>query len=632
MGSADRTKLMVLCVLCQAPVVALGQSAATLFEDVSAAAGVAAEHRAVVDVMKMGVGTGAAWLDYDRDRDLDLYVTQGEGANMLFRNDGGRFVDVAEAEGAADRDHAGAAVAAADYDNDGWPDLFLANSDGDVLLRNTGTGFVDVSRDAGIPVVEYSRGVSASWGDFDGDGWLDLYVTNHMDRRGLAYISQDRLYHSNGDGTFSDLSGVLGTDHLAGYGFVGAWTDFDNDGDADLLLINDCPFGEEGRYRPNRLFRNDGGHSAATWSFTEISDDVGAGHCRHGMGLAAGDYNRDGWTDYFYTNIGKRTTLLTNDRGHFLDRAEEAGVFVGFNPGEPGAPFQGTFTWGASFLDYDLDGWIDLYVAAGTLLLTTSSSGDPQPNALFRNRGDGTFVDETSISGLDFPGRGRTTAVADYDGDGDPDVALVDVGESIRLLRNEVEAGDYLSVGLVGSRSNRDGIGARVSIRAADGSWQHAERRSGTSLGATDSPYLLFGLGDHATVDTMCIRWPSGVIQELVGISAGQHIEIVEPTDIAIDEPVVRRTEGVGTVYPNPTHRIAHVELRLEAPSRIRMSVFDALGRRVRSIDNGAMATGVHRLTWDGCDESGHKVAGGFYVIRVETDSWASSRPIVVSD
>ncbi|MEO5718755.1 MAG: VCBS repeat-containing protein, partial [Chthoniobacterales bacterium] len=287
--------------------------AQNIFTDVTAATLGTVPHNAGT-LGGIRIGTGAAWFDYDRDGDLDLYMTNRIGANHLWRSDGGGvFVDVAVSLGVADASHDGSGVSAADYDNDGDLDLYLANGDNDVLFKNqlteTGTAtFVDVTATAFPGITTPQRGTSASWGDYDNDGYLDLYVTNHQAIPGTAAGTQDRLFHNNGNGTFTDVSSLLlggdangdgFDDNLGGFGFIASWTDFDRDGDLDIFLINDCPFGPIG----TKFFRNDGGTNPLTWNFTEVSATIGAAACRNGMGIAVGDYDRDGWFDYFYTNI-----------------------------------------------------------------------------------------------------------------------------------------------------------------------------------------------------------------------------------------------------------------------------------------------------------------------------------------
>ncbi len=382
--------------------------AQTLFTDVTLSALGSVPH-AGSPVGDVKIGTGAAWFDYDRDGDLDLYMTNRVGANRLWRNDGGgAFVEVAASLGVADASHDGSGVAQADFDNDGDLDLYLANSNQDVLFKNqlmeTGRAtFTDVTGTAFPGITTPQRGASASWGDYDRDGFLDLYVTNHKPIDGTESGAQDRLFHNNGNGTFTDVSSLLlggdsgGYDaNLGGWGFIGFWTDYDNDGDQDIFLINDCPYGPVG----TKLFRNDGGNNPLTWNFTEVSASVGAADCRNGMGIAVGDYDRDSRPDYFYTNIGV-PLLLHNAGGSFTDLTSAAGL------ADPKVPATGKrrITWGTIFFDYDLDGFLDLCVAAGTLLATSTT--DPQPNLLYRNNENGSFTDVSIGSGFDESGRGR---------------------------------------------------------------------------------------------------------------------------------------------------------------------------------------------------------------------------------
>ena len=212
------------------------------FVDVSTTAGVTFDHKALPNGRGMGMNSGAAWFDYNNDGFLDLYVTQGYGNNALYRNNGdGTFEDVARELGATDSLNIGAGVAVADYNNDGWADLFLANANEDILLQNqNGEGFVDVTQDVGIVDNQLGRGTSASWGDFNNDGFLDLYVTNHFNLFNQQDIRQDRLFMNNQGQSFTDVSAWLGIEALDGFGFIGTWTDFDNDADLDLFVINDC--------------------------------------------------------------------------------------------------------------------------------------------------------------------------------------------------------------------------------------------------------------------------------------------------------------------------------------------------------------------------------------------------------
>ncbi len=513
------------------------------------------------------IGTGAAWFDYDRDRDLDLYMTNRLGANRLWRNDGaGKFTEVTSSAGAADSAHDGSGVAVADYDNDGDLDLYLANSKEDVLLKNqlveTGTAtFKDVTATAFPGPVLLQRGTTASWGDYDEDGYVDLYVANHRAISGTGAGQQDHLFHNNGNGTFTDVSSLLlggdadgdgADDHLGGYGFIGGWTDYDNDGDLDILLINDCPFGPEN----TKLFRNDGGNSPLTWNFTEVGASVGAADCINGMGLAFGDYNRDGWRDYFYTNAGI-PILLRNDGGRFANATEAAGLADGKVPVTGG----NRVTWGTIFFDYDLDGFLDLCVAAGAI--TASTSTFPNPNLLYHNDGNGvTFTDVSVGSGINDTGRGRTIVMGDYDQDGDPDLFLVNHGERAFLFRNDyanTTGRHWFILNLQGAGpplSNRDGIGAKVEVTTPDGIVQHWETRSGDSLGGGSDLAAYFGLKGNSLISQLEVTWPSGITQTVTNIAVDQRMSLAErgsptPTPSPTPTATPKPTSPITVTSPN---------------------------------------------------------------------------------
>ena len=529
--------LRVLLTVLSLGLLSFSSQAQTLFTDVTGATLGSVPHTES-PVSDVKIGTGAVWFDYDRDGDLDLYMTNRVGANRLWRNDGGgHFVEVAAQLGVADAAHDGSGVSAADYDNDGDLDLYLANSTEDVLFKNqlteTGTAtFVDATATAFPGIRTPQRGASASWGDYDRDGFLDLYVTNHQPIDDTGMGAQDRLFHNNGNGTFTDVSNLLlggdsggGYDiNLGGWGFIGFWTDYDQDGDMDIFLVNDCPFGPVG----TKVFRNDGGNNPLAWNFTEVSANIGAADCRNGMGIAVGDYDRDGWFDYFYTNIGI-PLLLHNVGGTFSDVTASAGL------DDRSVPESGKrrVTWGTLFFDYDLDGWEDLCVAAGTL--TANSSNDPQPNLLYHNNGNGaSFTDVSAASGINDSGRGRTVVMGDYDNDGDPDLFLVNYGEKGILYRNDVAnttGRRWLILQLQGAGpplSNRDGIGARIKLTLPDGTVRHWETRSGTSLGGGSDTAAYFGLNNNTSVSKVEITWPSGTLQTLNGVAANQRLTVVE--------------------------------------------------------------------------------------------------------
>jgi Tol biopolymer transport system component/formylglycine-generating enzyme required for sulfatase activity len=437
-----------------------------------------------------GYGYTTAWNDYDRDGYIDLYLTDNNGGdNRLYRNNSGSgtFTEIGLAAGANAK---GGAANWVDYDNDGYADLSLA-SQAFRLLHNSGSGtFSDATSGSGIDV----GGPSASWGDYDGDGDLDLYLVGGGDGR------QSRLYRNEGTGRFTDITGLAGVsnDRL---GQPAAWGDYDGDGDADLFVPN---YLDGQTDAPSRLYRNEG-----DGTFTDVAGSAGVAVGGTPRGCAWADYDNDGRLDLFVVrNRGSASCLFQNQGdGTFLDVAVAAGAA---NGGEG----QG-LAWG----DYDNDGHIDLFVG----------NNDGQPSLLYRNQGNGTFVDVAASSGaVNTTGGSVTGNWIDTDNDGDLDLFIANYGTGNHLYRNNGNANHWLTLRLQGTVSNRDGIGATVTAVAAG----HRQRRdAGLGGGRTAplSPPLHFGLGAATVLDSLIVRWPSGTVQVLTGIAADQFLDVAEP-------------------------------------------------------------------------------------------------------
>ncbi len=511
---------------------------AQTFSEPSGNSGINFVHDGLTANDVLSIGTGAAWIDYDNDGDQDIYLTMRYTGNKLFENDGsGSFSEVANAMGADDAGNDGAGVAVADFNNDGWVDMYLANGDEDRLFLNVnGTAFEDWTSYAGFDMTDDSRGTSASWGDFDNDGYLDLYVSHHNLMQGAANSSkQDKLYYNNGDTTFTDVSHLLPLADLLGFGFIGGWTDYDNDGDLDIILVNDClsPF------IGTKLFENIGtgpsGDPTVDWMFNEVGvsegiiESPGVGDCRHGMGLAVGDFDRDSYMDIYYSNVGDAVLFCNGHStgGAFRDSSTEAGV--------NGQVFPFDFSWGTFFFDYDLDGWQDLYLIMGSHHYP--SNVEPRYNMLYNNNGDHTFTDVSTAAMMGDSTRGRTGVFADYDLDGDPDVFLANFGEAGQLKRNDNANGNnYIWIKLEGTVSNRDGIGARLKLTTPDGNIQYFETRSGSSLGGGDQMGAHFGLGTNASITSLEITWPSGIVETINNPPINSHVTYTEngPLDVSL--------------------------------------------------------------------------------------------------
>ena len=500
------------------------------------------------------LGAGAAWLDYDGDGNLDLYIVNGSAydrppgrgePNKLYRGDGkGRFVDVTTKAGVGDRGW-GLGVAVGDLDNDGDPDLYVTNFGPNVLYRNNGDGtFTDVTKHAGVGNALLSA--SAAFFDIEGDGDLDLYVTNYHDcdpeviprrdseaaqsehcrYRGIPVACgplgtpplQDALYRNKGDGTFEDVTRASGawldTPRYA-LGVVTA--DYDNDGDQDIYVANDSV--------QNSLWQNRGDGTFVDVGVPTLTALSADGKAQAGMGADFGDYNRDGLLDLVVTNFshGLNTVYKNVNGKFFIDDSALAGMGVTMM----------ALSWGTGFFDFDHDGDQDLFIANGHIYPQVDDYrlglSFRQANHLFVNEGD-RFQEGSAASG---PGLRavrsfRGAAFGDYDNDGDIDVFVTALDDVPLLLRNDSRGtGHWLQVRLEGTKSNRDGVGARVTITVG-GQRQVRERTGGGSYLSASDPRLHFGLGSATKVDVLEVRWPSGQTDVLRNVAADQVIAVKE--------------------------------------------------------------------------------------------------------
>jgi enediyne biosynthesis protein E4 len=522
--------------------------ASVRFADVSAQTGIEFRHedgRSGEKYFVETLGAGAAWFDYDRDGDIDIYFVNGADlpgkrspsrpTNALYRNDGGgQFVDVT-AQAGVGHDGYGFSCAVGDYDNDGYRDLYVANYEEDVLYRNNGDGtFDDVTAAAGIANTQWAA--AAAFADYDGDGDIDLFVANYVEydlganpRCGTPEMrlhcspdvfaaTQSVLYANNSDGTFTDVTAAAGLATAHGKAMGVVWSDYDNDGDTDLFVANDR--------MPDRLYRNNG-----DGTFTDLALMIGVALSADGLALSSmaaafGDVDNDGWMDLSITNYHDEPNMLfMNGRdGFFSDVTYQSGV---------GGSGLNHLSWGGDFGDVDSDGDLDLFVANGHMDTNVAemrpSLSYAQPNQLFLNRGDASFYEASPPvgDGLHLTKPSRGTAFGDYDNDGDLDLLITNCGEAPDLLRNDTVGGHWLMFDTVGRESNRDGIGARVRVFAG-GVWQMREVRSGSSYPSHSDMRLHFGLGDASSAERVEIRWPSGLVEQLRGVSGDRLVRLEE--------------------------------------------------------------------------------------------------------
>lgn len=505
-----------------------------LFEDVSDDAGIESTHRAIWDESAPGryengyLAAGTAWSDYDNDGWIDLFVTGNLDPNILYHNNRDGTFSVSEFSDVmrlADIPSGGAVWA--DYDNDGWRDLYVLNMGANRLYRNlAGFGFEDVTPKAGVG--DIGKGTTAAWGDYNKDGYLDLYVANWSCIPECALTdftrSRDVLYQNNGDGTFTDVSGLLTFDKLLGAGFSVSFVDYDNDLDLDLYIVNDKAVNPVG----NVLWRNDG-DGCHGWCWTDVSDASNTDSVVHGMGLAIGDYDNDSDMDFYFSNMVREMVLLENQGdGTFNNITRDAGVH--YVTGD-------SVGWGTVFFDFDNDGWLDLYLAATGLSPIYGKAGMhyEYPDMLYRNNRDTTFVPmpQELFSTDPLPTMGMSTA--DFNNDGWIDYVLTIWDEGHLLYQNMVgDHGEYnwLSVTLVGGDDlPYDPIGTRVTVITSDGLVQTRELKSGSSLGAGNDVNLHFGLGE-STIEQVVVHWLNGKVDTYEDVQENQQCVITIETII----------------------------------------------------------------------------------------------------
>lgn len=511
------------------------KSSDPMFVDVTVDSGIQFEH---FRGLGMPLGGGTALIDFNNDNLLDIYITNSDGPNALYRNNGNMiFEDIAAKAGVADIYGDGNGVCFADFDNDGDVDFFLSNYGTSKLFSNNGNEtFIDVTLQAGVgdPDIKY-RSMGCAWGDYNSDGNLDLIVVRHVtevrERYGIIYTVTDSLrpltlFTNNGDGTFLNDTAFLGTleekkGNLKGAGFQPIFIDYDNDGDSDIYVVND--FGSF--LQPNVLWQNIGPSDDGKWIFEDVSESSGANIGINGMGIAVGDFDSNGFFDFYVTNIGKNI-LLKNENGKFVDVSDHAGVGRAKL-----SPYELSVTWGTMFFDYDNDGFLDLYLVAGHLDVFPSQ--EKQPNALFKNNGDETFSDVSTISGTDDVGLGRGSAFGDFNNDGCLDIFVVNMGMKDgtsgkpKLFENKCENNNnWIIIKTIGTKSNQEGIGARITLNTANGD-QIREVSSGSSQMSQNMLPVHFGLADSENVD-ITIKWPSGIEQTLKNIFPNQILTITE--------------------------------------------------------------------------------------------------------
>ena len=493
------------------------------------------------------MSAGLALFDYDNDGDIDIYFLNGSALkgkkftkppkNAMYRNDGNlKFTDVTEQSGLGDTGF-GLGVTVGDYDNDGDADVYLNNYGPNVLYRNNGDGtFTDAAKKAGVDN-RSEVGAGTCFLDIDKDGYLDLYVSNYItfsyETNVIAImggykayidptvymIPPDSLYRNNGDGTFTDVSGISGIGKSRGTGMGMTCADYDNDGDTDIFVAND--------QMENFLFENDG-----SGKFEEVGLLAGVAYNISGteygsMGIDCADFDNDGLLDFYVTSYDNQWATLYKNLGDGL--FEDATFYTGAGAGT----FRNT-TWGNSLVDFDNDGDKDIFVSLGHMQVNVEKylegSTYPAQNVVLMNTGNGKFVNisDKCGDGLKVKLSSRGAAFDDLDNDGDIDVVILNSRREPTILRNETKNNNHwLEVRLRGVKTNRDGVGAHVKVVTGD-VVRIDEVHSGRSYQSHYGTRLYFGLGEHEKIDRIEVIWIGGGVDVFKDIPADQLITIIE--------------------------------------------------------------------------------------------------------
>jgi hypothetical protein len=559
------------------------------------------------------MGGGAAFFDFDNDGDEDFWVAGGLNQDKLYMNLGdGSFSEIGFSAGLlVTQNTVTAGVVTGDLDNDGFRDVLVMPHIGfhPLLFKNNGNGtFQEFSVQAGLGNF-VGQSFAVAFGDVNLDGFLDIYVATYVESISLIYdgsgsvIGFDHncfdnlLFINNGDWTFSESGSAYGVQN-GGCALAATFTDFDNDHDPDLLIAND--FGEW--ITPNALYQND----FPSHTFTNISDTSGMDVGIYAMGIATGDFDRDLDLDYYFTNLGRNVLLENQGNLIFEDQTAEKGVEDIFMDSLL------TAGWGTAFMDVDNDADLDLFVCNGYIPSSEFIDNHPKNrNRLFINDGNATgngfiFSETAFDSGLDNEGRGRGFAYSDLDNDGDLDFLVINNNKQttpdsihhILLYRNDNNNGNnWLKVKLEGVVSNRDAFGSKIKIVVNGLSWLHEYDGGFGTHASQNSSTAHFGIGQATIVDSLIITWPTGEETIKTKIDANQFLTVIEDNPVSVNTLLSNHNLKLNA-FPNPFSHSTQISFQLEKSGFVELDIFDSLGRKMETLNQGWMNAGKHSLNW----------------------------------
>jgi hypothetical protein len=514
-----------------------------------------------------GHSIGCSWADFDNDGDLDLYITNGIVSgfenNFLYENDGaGNFTKLINSQSVIDNQFSESS-SWGDSNNDGWIDLFIGNSHwggsayNDFLFLNLpNDDFVKVSEGQIVNTQADSR--SLAWGDYDNDGFIDIFIANES---GVNY-----LYHNEQDSTFSSISaGEITSDNFVSAGC--AWADYDLDGDLDLFVANQSN-------QNNNLYRNDGQGVFTTQTGSVLANDNG-----NSIGCSWGDYNNDGYPDLFVANYSNQHNFLYENNGD--------GTFTKITTGE--IVQDGGNTFGSCWGDYDNDGYLDLF----------ASNLNNQNNFLYHNNGNGSFTKVDNDTVVTSGGQSEGSAWADYDNDGDLDLSVVNFeGQNNFLFNNDGNNNHWINIKCKGIVSNASGIGTKVHIKTSFG-WQYRELSGQTGYQSQNSLNAEFGIGSVSTIDTLRVIWNSGLIDNHTDVPVNNFYIATEGSGLTLtsveelpsttpSDPILKQN------FPNPFNPRTSIQYTLSKFQFVNLKVYDTLGNEITTLVNEEKPAGSY--------------------------------------
>lgn len=554
--------------------------------------------------LESGSSSAVSWVDYDDNGYLDIFIANGgtegdESSNHLYHNENGQGFTLITNGAIATDVNLSVSASWGDYDNDGLPDLFLPVRLGDnILYHNNGNGnFTKVT--TGEIVSDGGDSWCASWGDYNNDGYLDLFVAN-LDQANF-------LYQNNKDGSFMKITaGDVVTEDAPSRSC--AWSDFDNDGDLDLFVANSGT-------SVNFLYENNSGELAKVTGSIVVSEPSDS------RGASWADYDNDGDLDLFVTNRNRRNFLYRNEGGNSFTDIESSFITT-----------QSRSSRGSGWADFDNDGDLDLFVA---------NSGN-QVNSIFLNNGDGSFTLDSGV--MDIVAHHSTIGCGwgDFDRDGDLDlkIANFEIGgiENDLFVNDNATGNNWINIRCVGTVSNRSAIGAKVRVKANINGQpvrqlNEISSQTGGGYGSQNSLNAEFGLGDATIIDSVTIEWPSGIVQYLEDIAVNQYLQINEgedPVSIETDTGFIPEAFILHQNYPNPFNPSTIISFILPNSAFIELRVYNLLGQEIRELLSEHKSKGKHVVNWDGKDQFGSQASSGLYIYQINTGHSVFSRKMLL--